>query len=506
MLVQNSHVTVKQLDHLEDLFQQQFNKYKELFYDPTDPETLKWFTLPMHSLRHMPEFIRQTGMPINHYAYSMERSCKLAKAIAQPCGSPVKSISNKLLYHALSLALGKGFENIKDAAKKLPPKKLVKMTKSTARPVFDGNNDEFAPSDRMGLNREARAAISGLVNNNLEKFGSPGNRPYPPYNCHDTATAGCYFSQMTFKGFRYYSKQYYKGGLTKRPENYSYMLVKYARNRVGFAEFVGLIETKHTRRDMRDGNETLRTLTYHTALVKMLEHPTTAGQNLNIQTRSSIYENCEVPLGKFIRDDRSPVVMAIQLSSILGPAFFVQLSGNEYISPELRIRVKFFVSRHFPNQHLIEKYLRRYHRIAERHEQIQQERLEQEQLEREEHERERQRRERTQQMLRERQRHYGAQLDPDRVTLDEAWQWLTRNLITLEAYENFKRRVEENQLQEGERQQQQQRQRQRQNNSSLPTTEEIKAMMANRELSNETVRLYMTCHLISIMEYIRVNQ
>ncbi|CAN6675179.1 hypothetical protein TRVA0_105S00122 [Trichomonascus vanleenenianus] len=103
--ITGTHITIGKLNQLEKAVTRFERKFRKL-YNPDDLLTLNYFTVPLHMLTHTCDYIRWNGMPRYTWCYTMERSCRTIKLIAQGCKFPIKAISNKLLLHSYAKLVG----------------------------------------------------------------------------------------------------------------------------------------------------------------------------------------------------------------------------------------------------------------------------------------------------------------------------------------------------------------------------------------------------------------
>lgn len=90
-------ITVGELRKLSTAIDRFLKQYHLLVYDKTKPATLAYFTLPIHMLSHVCDYIKYSGMPRYMWCYTMERSCRTVKLIAGACRYPLTAINNKLV-------------------------------------------------------------------------------------------------------------------------------------------------------------------------------------------------------------------------------------------------------------------------------------------------------------------------------------------------------------------------------------------------------------------------
>jgi hypothetical protein len=67
---------------------------------------IRKMTTPLHTLEHMPAYVRRTGPPVRHWAFAMERMCREAKMISSACRETSVAISNKVALRFLAQTFG----------------------------------------------------------------------------------------------------------------------------------------------------------------------------------------------------------------------------------------------------------------------------------------------------------------------------------------------------------------------------------------------------------------
>jgi hypothetical protein len=72
----------------------------------TSAQNIRKMTVPLHTLLHMPDYVRRTGPPRRHWAFTMERMCRDVKMISKACREPSVAISNKVGLRFLAHRLG----------------------------------------------------------------------------------------------------------------------------------------------------------------------------------------------------------------------------------------------------------------------------------------------------------------------------------------------------------------------------------------------------------------
>ncbi|CAN6674693.1 hypothetical protein TRVA0_061S00386 [Trichomonascus vanleenenianus] len=89
-------MTTIELDQMDQFLAKFRGVFQKMALNLNDPETYNIFMLPMHSLRHLKDYIEQNGCLRYYWCFPLERACNAVKSKGIPCRYPLSGIQNKL--------------------------------------------------------------------------------------------------------------------------------------------------------------------------------------------------------------------------------------------------------------------------------------------------------------------------------------------------------------------------------------------------------------------------